>query len=56
MLIAQVIVMESNNFNGWIRKEGYLTEKCIKQSIINLLEGGKESFKHKCFIYEELLN
>lgn len=52
----QVIVMESNNINGWINKEGYPTEKGIKQSIINLLEGGKESFKHKCFIYEDLLN
>ena len=52
----QVIVMESDNKNGWIQKTGYPTEKIIKKHIINYLEGGVSSFKHKCFVYEEILN
>ena len=52
----QVIVMESDNKNGWIQKTGYPTEKIIKKHIINYLEGGVPSFKHKCFVYEEVLN
>ena len=36
----QVIIMESNNKNGWVNMTGYPTEKRIKKQIINYLEGG----------------
>lgn len=52
----QVIVMESDNLNGWIKATGYPNEKNIKTFIINYLEGGIESFKHKYFIYKEVIN
>nr|WP_050632258.1 hypothetical protein [Bacillus andreraoultii] len=51
----QVIVMESNNKNGWVETTGYPTEKSILNQIINLLEGGIESFKHKQFLYQDVL-
>lgn len=51
----QVIIMDSDNENGWIKSTGYPTEKKIKSQIVNYLEGGVDSFKHKCQIYEEVL-
>lgn len=51
----QVIIMESNNKNGWVSMTGYPTEKRIKKHIINYLEGGIDSFKHKCQIYEYII-
>lgn len=51
----QVIVMASNNENGWVETTGYPTEKSILTQIINLLEGGIESFKHKQFLYQDVL-
>lgn len=51
----QVCVMCSDNKHGWIEKTGYPSEKRIKESIINYLEGGKESFLHKISIYEGAL-
>lgn len=51
----QVIVMNSDNKNGWIQATGYPNEKDIKLHIINYLEGGIDSFKHKMFIYNEIL-
>lgn len=51
----QVIVMESDNLHGWVRATGYPNEKRIIKHIVNNLEGGKESFQHKCFIYTELI-
>lgn len=51
----QVIVMASNNENGWVETTGYPTEKSILTHIINLLEGGIESFKHKQFLYQDVL-
>lgn len=51
----QVCVMRSDNKHGWIEKTGYPSEKKIKESIINYLEGGKESFLHKINIYENVL-
>ena len=47
--------MESDNEHGWISIAGYPGERKIKEKIINYLEGGKESFKHKISIYEEVL-
>lgn len=51
----QVCVMCSDSKHGWIEKTGYPSEKRIKESIINYLEGGKESFLHKISIYEGAL-
>lgn len=52
----EVIVMESDNKNGWIVNYGYPTEDKIKRHIINCLEGGIPSFVHKINIYEDLLS
>lgn len=51
----QVIVMESDNFHGWIEKTGYPNETSIIKRIINYLEGGVDSFNHKNFLYENVL-
>lgn len=52
----QVVIMESDGVNGWIESQGYVSEKYIKNHIINQLEGGKDSFKHKMYIYETALS
>lgn len=52
----QVVIMESDGVNGWIESQGYVSEKYIKNHIINQLEGGKNSFKHKISIYETALS
>lgn len=51
----QVIVMESDNEHGWVKAAGYPNEKRIIKHIINNLEGGVDSFEHKCFIYADVL-
>lgn len=51
----QVCVMKSNDKHGWIETTGYPGEKKIKSHIVNYLEGGKESFKHKMDVYEAVL-
>lgn len=52
----QVIVMEFDGEHGWVADRGYVTEKHIKNHIINYMEGGKESFRHKINIYKDVLN
>ncbi|KON83788.1 hypothetical protein AF331_16635 [Rossellomorea marisflavi] len=47
----QVIVLESNNENGWIANKGYPSDRKIAKLIINCLEGGIESFTHKMHTY-----
>lgn len=51
----QVCVMVSDNMHGWIQSSGYPAEKKIKKQIINYMEGGQESFRHKMQIYKEAL-
>lgn len=51
----EVISLESDNSHAWIRSTGYPTEERVVASILNLLEGGKESFIHKEFIYKNIL-
>ena len=51
----QVIVMESDNTHGWVKSSGYPNDKRIIKHIVNNLEGGKESFEHKCFIYSDVI-
>lgn len=50
-----VIVMESDGENGWVKRQGYPGEFAIKKEIINHMEGGIESFKHKELIYKEVI-
>ncbi|HEO7536004.1 TPA: hypothetical protein VBK86_001441, partial [Streptococcus agalactiae] len=52
----QVVIMESDGTHAWIEARGYVSERFIKNHIINQLEGGKESFKHKMSIYETVLS
>lgn len=51
----QVVVLDSNNTNGWIIANGYPSDKKIVKHIINYLEGGKESFQHKVTNYSLVL-
>ena len=51
----QVVVMLSDNEHGWVERRGYPTEPTIIKNIINLLEGGTQSFKHKAFMYEDIV-
>lgn len=52
----EVIVMESDNESGWIEREGFPSNKSITLDIINYLEGGEESFKHKYEMYKTIIN
>ena len=51
----QVIVMESDNEHRWIKEMGYPNDNKIIGQIVNNLEGGKDSFRHKCFIYKDVM-
>ena len=51
----QICVMESDNNHGWIKATGYPSEVKIKKHILNYLEGGQDSFKHKMDTYKEAL-
>ena len=52
----EVIVMKSNNEVGWIEKTGYPSDKVITRHILNFLEGGVDSFKHKMETYKIILS
>ncbi|GBG08550.1 hypothetical protein PAT3040_03137 [Paenibacillus agaridevorans] len=47
----QVIVMDSDYKNAWIEAKGYPSEKTIIRHVLNYMEGGSESFKHKMATY-----
>lgn len=47
----EVIVLESDNKKGWVASVGYPTEEIITKHILNYLEGGIKSFKHKMDVY-----
>ena len=51
-----VCVMKSDGKHGWIERRGYPGTERIKKSIINYLEGGVKSFKHKEKIYRKVLD
>lgn len=48
----QVIVMNSDNCNGWVDTSGYPSDKTIVSHIINHMEGGVDSFKNKLNKYK----
>lgn len=50
-----VCVMKSDGERAWIEQQGYPSEKKIKKAIVNHLEGGIDSFKHKMSVYKEVL-
>ena len=52
----QIILMESDYRKGWVETTGYPNETRIKKHIINYLEGGIDSFRHKCATYDEIIN
>jgi hypothetical protein len=47
----QVIVMGSDNEKAWVEKKGYPSDRKIVNHILNYLEGGIDSFKHKMETY-----
>ncbi|MBR0598107.1 Spaf_1101 family AAA-like ATPase [Sinanaerobacter chloroacetimidivorans] len=51
----QVIVLESDNRNGWVKCKGYPAKSTIVMEIINHLEGGNDSFVHKYYLYKDYL-
>jgi ATPase subunit of ABC transporter with duplicated ATPase domains len=51
----QVIVMGSDNEKGWVEKCGYPSDPIITKHIMNYLEGGIDSFKHKMTTYNTIL-
>ncbi|MGP9043966.1 Spaf_1101 family AAA-like ATPase [Cytobacillus kochii] len=52
----QVIVLDSNNTNGWLVKKGYPGDKVIIKHILTILEGGEQSFSKKAKTYRNVLN
>ncbi|MBT2681805.1 AAA family ATPase [Bacillus sp. ISL-35] len=52
----QVIILESNNTNGWLVKKGYPGDRVIIRHILTILEGGEQSFNHKAKTYSNVLN
>lgn len=52
----EVIVMKSNGRRGWVEKSGYPSDEVITNHIMNYLEGGIQSFKHKRRMYSVILN
>ena len=52
----QVCVMESDGINGWVEHAGYPSEDRIKRDIVNYLEGGINSFRHKIQVYNSIIN
>lgn len=51
----QVISLQSDNIHGWVENTGYPTETEVVLQIVNLLEGGVASFKHKEFLYSPVI-
>lgn len=54
-LSEKVISMTSNGENGWVNKEGYTLDYKIKKEILDVLEGGQDSFKHRYGIFERVI-
>lgn len=52
----QVIVMDSDGDNGWVTKQGYLSDRTVMKYILVHLEGGEPAFKNKIGNYKTILN
>lgn len=51
----QVIVLNSDNKKGWLEYKGYQGNRRVTQLILQYLEGGEESFRHKIKTYDTIL-
>ncbi|MFS0824344.1 Spaf_1101 family AAA-like ATPase [Bacillus sp. 1P02SD] len=51
----QVIVLNSDNKKGWLECKGYQGNRRITKLILQYLEGGEESFRHKINTYDTIL-
>lgn len=51
----QVIVLNSDNKKGWVEYKGYQGNRRITQLILQYLEGGEDSFRHKLKTYDTIL-
>lgn len=54
-LSENVIVMESDGKYGWMEQSGYTLDYRIRKNIVNIMEGGNNSFRHRSAIYNEIL-
>lgn len=54
-LSENVIIMDSDGENGWISKYGYALSPPIKKEILNILEGGEDSFKHRRKVFKDII-
>jgi hypothetical protein len=52
----QVIVLNSDNKRSWVEQKGYQGNPRITQLILQYLEGGEESFRHKMDTYNTILS
>lgn len=55
-LSENVLTMESDGVNGWVSKYGYVLDHSIKKEILNILEGGKDSFAHRQQVFTNILH
>ena len=55
-LSENVIVMDSDGEHGWISKCGYALSYPIKKEILNILEGGEGSFKHRQVVFDDVIH
>ena len=55
-LSENVIIMESDGEHGWISKYGYALSPPIKKEILNILEGGQGSFKHRQSVFNDVIS
>lgn len=55
-LSENVIVMESDGEHGCISKYGYALSPPIKKEILNILEGGPDSFKHRQSVFNDVIS
>ncbi|WP_115234489.1 AAA family ATPase [Enterococcus durans] len=55
-LSENVIIMESDGEHGWISKYGYALSPPIKKEILNILEGGPGSFKHRQSVFNDVIS
>ena len=52
---AKLHVMESHGGTGVLREQGRLTDRELTRAVLNVLEGGEESFRHKMLTYADFM-
>lgn len=51
----KISVMQSDNQYAWVEAFGYSSNNRIAKKILQYLEGGKKSFKHRYYVYKDHL-